>query len=86
MQYQKMKGCDVSMYAIKGIYDGNCFILEQPIPVKEEYKVVIAFTDPLRSGQESLLDYCGVWDESDVKNVNEVIAERENFSFGRIEE
>ena len=72
------------MYAIKGIYDGNCFLLEQPIPVKEEYKVVIAFTDPLKGGQESILDHYGVWDESDVKIVNEVIAERDNFSLGRI--
>ena len=73
------------MYAIKGIYDGNCFRLEQPIPVKEEYKVVITFTDPVKSSQESILDYCGVWDDSDVKSVHEVIAERESFSFGRAE-
>jgi hypothetical protein len=74
------------MYAIKGIYDGNCFRLEQPIPVKEEYKVVITFTDPVKRNQESILDYCGIWDESDVKSVNEIIAEREKFNFGRITE
>ena len=73
------------MYAIKGIYDGNCFRLEHPIPVKEKYKVVIAFTEPVKSNQENILDYCGIWDESDVKNVNEIIAERENFSFGRVD-
>ena len=72
------------MYAIKGIYDGNCFRLEQPIPVKEEYKVVITFIDPVKSEQESIFDYCGVWDESDVKSINEVIAERERFGFGRM--
>ena len=71
------------MYAIKGIYDGNCFRLEQPIPVKEEYKVIITFTDPVKSTQESILDYCGIWDDTDVKNMNEVIAERKNFGFGR---
>ena len=73
------------MYAIKGIYDGNCFRLEQPIPVKEEYKVVIAFTDPVKSRQESILDYCGTWDDSDVKSINEIIAERGSFGFGRME-
>ena len=71
------------MYAIKGIYDGNCFRLEQPIPVKEEYKVVITFTDPVKSDQKGILDYCGVWDDSDVKSINEVIAERPGFSSGR---
>ena len=71
------------MYAIKGIYDGNCFRLEQPIPVKEEYKVVITFIDPVRSSQENILDYFGAWDDSDVESVKEVIAEREHFSLGR---
>ena len=71
------------MYAIKGIYDGNCFRLEQPIPVKEEYKVVITFIDPVRSRQENILDYFGIWDDSDMESVKEVIAERERFSLGR---
>jgi hypothetical protein len=71
------------MYAIKGIYDGNCFRLEQPIPVKEEYKVVITFTDPIKSRQENIFDYFGTWDDSDMENINEVIAERDNFTFGR---
>jgi len=53
--------------------------------VKDEYKVVIAFTDPIKNGQESILDYYNVWDELDVKSVSEVIAERENFSVGRME-
>ena len=86
MESPKRKGCDVFMYAIKGIYDGNCFRLEQPIPVKEEYKVIITFTDPVKSGQESILDYCGVWDESDVISINEAIAERKSFGLGRIGE
>ena len=71
------------MYAIKGIYDGNCFRLEQPIPVKEEYKVVITFTDPVQKRQENILDYFGVWDNSDAESINEVIAERKHFNMGR---
>ena len=64
------------MYAIKGIYDGNCFRLEQPIPV---------FTDAVKSGQEKILDYFGIWDDADSESVGEVIAERERFSAGRME-
>ena len=85
LNYSKRKRCDAFTYAIKGIYDGNCFRLEQPIPVKEEYKVIITFTDPVKSGQESILDYCGVWDDSDVKSINEIIDERSGFSFERTE-
>ena len=71
------------MYAIKGIYDGNRFRLEQPIPVKEEYKVVITFIDPVQSRQENILDYFGTWNDSDIESINEVIAERKQFTLGR---
>jgi len=71
------------MYAIKGIYDGNCFRLEQPIPVKEEYKVVITFIDPVQSRQENILDYFGTWNDSDIESINKVVAEREQFTLGR---
>ena len=71
------------MYAIKGIYDGNCFRLEQPIPVKEEYKVVITFIDPVKSRQANILDYFGTWNDSDIESINEVIAERKQFTLGR---
>ena len=72
------------MYAIKGIYDGNCFRLERSIPVKEEYKVIITFIDPVKSRQEEILDYFGTWDDSDVECMREVINEREHFSFERV--
>ena len=36
------------MQAIKAIYDGVNFKLKQPIPVNEEYEVVITFIEPLR--------------------------------------
>ena len=35
------------MYAIKAIYDGVGFKPMQPIPVKEDYEVVITFVEPL---------------------------------------
>ncbi|MCL2004225.1 MAG: DUF2281 domain-containing protein [Oscillospiraceae bacterium] len=35
------------MYAIKAIYDGTNFKPLQPIPVKEDYEVVITFVDPV---------------------------------------
>lgn len=73
------------MYAIKGIYDGNCFKLEQAIPVKEEYKVIITFTDPVKRDQEGIFDHFNTWTEADADCVNEVIAERKNFTLGRPE-
>jgi hypothetical protein len=32
-----------NMFAVKGIYNGNSVVGEEPIPVKEQYKVIITF-------------------------------------------
>jgi predicted DNA-binding antitoxin AbrB/MazE fold protein len=37
------------MYAIKAVYDGTNFKPKEPIPVHEEYEVIIMFTTPLKS-------------------------------------
>ena len=37
------------MYAIKGVYDGVSFKPQEPIPVDEEYEVVITFTIPMKN-------------------------------------
>jgi hypothetical protein len=71
------------MYAIKGIYDGNCFRLEEPVPVKGEYEVVITFIDPVKRPQENIFDFFNTWDDEDIENVSQVIAEREIFTLGR---
>jgi predicted DNA-binding antitoxin AbrB/MazE fold protein len=36
------------MHAIEAIYDGTDFKPMQPIPVKENYKVVITFIEPVK--------------------------------------
>ena len=42
------------MYAIKAIYDGTNFIPMQPIPVKENYKVIITFIKPIDKDTKKL--------------------------------
>ncbi|MDR2115830.1 MAG: DUF104 domain-containing protein [Planctomycetaceae bacterium] len=71
------------MHAIKAIYDGNYFKLEEPVPVEGKYEVVITFTKPIDSSQEKILKYFNTWNNEDVKNVNEIIEERKNFSLNR---
>ena len=36
------------MYAVEAIYDGNTFKPTQPIEIKEEYKVIITFVEPVK--------------------------------------
>ena len=43
------------MQAIKAIYDGTTFKPNQPIPVKEQYEVVIIFIEPLKNMQKKEL-------------------------------
>ncbi|MDR0649760.1 MAG: DUF104 domain-containing protein [Synergistaceae bacterium] len=72
------------MYAIKGVYDGNCFRLEEPVPVKEEYEVAITFIEPVKRSQENIFYFFNTWDDEDIENVGQVIAERRSFTLGII--
>jgi len=33
------------MFAVKGVYDGNSVIVDEPIPVKERYDVIVTFIE-----------------------------------------
>ena len=37
------------MLAVKGLYDGNTFLVDQAIPVKEKCDVIITFLDSVPS-------------------------------------
>jgi hypothetical protein len=41
------------MYAIKAVYDGSNFKVKEPIPVNEEYEVVITFTAPVKKSENT---------------------------------
>ena len=73
------------MYAVKAIYDGNNFKLDEPVPIKGKYEVVITFTNPIEKSQEKILQYFNTWDEDDANCMEEIIKERENFSLDRTE-
>jgi hypothetical protein len=75
----------MNMYAIKAVYDGNYFKLEEPVPVEGKYEVVITFTKSLKKPQEEILNYFNSWDKDDVNCITEIINERDNFSLGRTE-
>jgi hypothetical protein len=73
------------MFAIKAIYDGNCFRLQEQVPVKEEYHVLITFTDPVKKSQSGIMEFFNTWDKSDVDTMEEIIKERNTFASGRYE-
>ena len=73
------------MYAVRAIYEGNYFKLEEPVPVQEKYEVVITFTRPVKQTQEDILEYFNIWDKEDEHCISEIIKERDNFSLGRTE-
>jgi len=41
------------MYTIEAIYDGNTFNPTQPIDIREEYKVIINFVEPVKREAKS---------------------------------
>ena len=73
------------MYAIKAIYDGSNFKPMQPIPVKENYEVVITFIEPVKKEQSGIMNFAGIWKDENVLDLDEIISERKNFSLGRFE-
>ena len=72
------------MYSIKAIYDGVRFNPMQPIPVKENYEVIITFIEPVGENQNRIMEFAGIWKNKNVIDIEQIIAERDNFSFGRI--
>ena len=79
----------VIMVAINAIYDGSSFKPVDPIPVDGGYEVVITFVKPVEDDREEkcrrILEYCGAWDQEDVKLMEEMVAERGKSSRDREE-
>jgi len=72
------------MYAIKAIYDGDKFNLMQPIPVKQNYEVVITFVEPVEKDQMGIMDFFNNWDGENLLDLDDIMSERKNFSLGRM--
>jgi len=76
------------MQSINAIFDGNYFKPIEPIPVKGKYEVVITFTksiDTKDKKKQRILNHFGTWNDEDLKIINEIIEERNNFSIHRDE-
>ena len=74
------------MESINAIYDGNAIKFLEPVPVQGKYEVVVTFTKSLEDKEEKIqkmLDCFGIWDNEDVKVMEEIIKERANFSMNR---
>jgi len=74
------------MQAINAIFEGNSFKPLEPIPVEGKYEVVITFTKPIdtkEARRQRILEHFGTWDDEDVSTMQEMVAERINFSKGR---
>ena len=82
------------MYAVKAIYDGVTFKPKQPIPVKEQYEVVITFIEPvekatkknprfLREPDSTKIPTIGEWDGMAVipDDFNEPLEEMKEYMY-----
>ena len=67
------------MFAIKAIYDGTNFKLMQPIPVKENYEVVITFVEPVTQDQTGIMDFAGIWGDETAIDLDEIMTERKKY-------
>jgi len=71
------------METIQGYYDGQSFKPLEPIPVKGQYEVAIIFIKPIITDKEeykkNLLQFCGCFDDDDVKMIEERRQEQRNL-------
>ena len=59
------------MYAVKAIYDGISFKPKQPIPIKEQYEVVITFIEPVNKVIEKNPRFLREPDSTEVPTIGE---------------
>jgi hypothetical protein len=65
----------LSMFAVKGIYDGKTVMIDKVSAPKERYDVIVTFLEPLEVAPVSetardvrrrkLARFCGVWSDED---------------------
>jgi len=70
------------MESINAIYDGNTIKFLEPVPVKGKYEVKVIFTKSLEDKEakkQRILKYRGIFDDDDVKNIEQVVEDRTNF-------
>jgi len=73
------------MYSIKAIYDGTNFKPSQPIPVKEDYEVIITFVEPLKKTQTGIMKYFNMWEGENLLDLDTIMSDRKKFFSGRME-
>jgi len=56
------------MHAVKAIYDGYNFKLEEPVPVKGKYEVIIAFVNSMEQTQNTAKNYPWLSGNSGIDN------------------
>jgi hypothetical protein len=71
------------MYKVKAIFDGFNFKFNEPLPFNEECEVEISFKNIQKKSQKEILNFFNICDEEDVDFIEDIIAERENFSLNR---
>ena len=68
------------MESVNAIYDGTTVRFLEPVPVQGEYEVTVIFKKPIISDKEAykleLLKYCGIFDDDDVKLIEEMKEEQ----------
>ncbi len=44
------------MFAVKGVYDGNSVLVDEPIPMKERYEVIVTFVNSMNFDENTSIE------------------------------
>ena len=57
------------MFAIKAVYDGAGFKPKEPVPVQEEYEVIITFTTPIKNQENRPKRFSGTEKDTIIRSL-----------------
>ena len=73
------------MFAVKGFYDGNMVVVKEPIPVKEQYEVIVTFVSSVTADKiqktyfEKLQELNGSIKDASFIEQNDIPLEKNSF-------
>lgn len=71
------------MIKVKGIYDGKKIELIEPVEVRESYKIIVTFVEPLKKDKNKQKEnmkstgLCGMW--KDERTAEEIVKSMSTF-------
>ena len=73
------------MFQVKAKYIDTNVKFAQPLPIKEDYEIIVTFVEPLKKDKVNIMDFFNCWNGEQLLDIEQIMADRDNSSLGRPE-